>query len=338
MKKEFGMLPTGEQAYLYTISYGGISACISDYGATLVNLYVPDENGNIADVILGYDDVNGYAQGISFHGAIVGRSANRIRGGRFSIGNHTYQLGKNEGEHNLHSGPDFFSKRFWTVVREEENKVSFQLESPDGDQGYPGKATIYVTYGLEAGGVLKISYDAFCDKDTVFNLTQHAYFNLAGQEKTDLAMQQELMMPTRYYTVADAESIPTGEIRSVVGTPMDFRAPKAIGQDIDQDYEALNLQGGYDHNFEVFASPAAVLTDPTSGRSVAVVTDCPGIQFYAGNYLTGETGKGGVRYVKRSGVCLETQHYPDSVNHPEWVQPVTKAGEHYHSETKYIFR
>ena len=338
MKKSFGTLPTGEKATLYTISFGAMSAQVTDYGATLVRLFVPDQDGNVADVILGYDNVKGYAKGTAFHGAIVGRSANRIKGGTFQLNGTQYQMPKNEGNNNLHSGPDFYSKRFWKLSRLESNKISFTLESPEGDQGFPGKATIHVTYGLEAGGVLKISYDAFCDKDTVFNLTNHSYFNLAGHEKTELAMQQELMMPTRYYTVADAESIPTGEIRSVVGTPMDFRAPKPIGQDINADFEALNLQGGYDHNFEVFASPAAVLTDPSSGRSMAVVTDCPGIQFYAGNSLTGEKGKDGVCYVKRSGVCLETQYYPDAINHPEWVQPVTKAGEHYHSETKYIFK
>ena len=338
MKREFGVLPDGQQATLYTISFGQIHAQVTDFGATLVRLYVPDRNGILADVILGYDDVNGYANGTTFQGAIVGRSANRIKGGAFRVGDLHYQMDKNEGSNNLHSGPDFFSKRFWKLVRLEENKISFQLESPDGDQGFPGKATIYVTYGLEAGGVLKISYDAFSDQDTVFNFTNHSYFNLAGHDKPERCMEQELIMPTRYYTVADAESIPTGEIRSVVGTPMDFRSPKPIGQDINADYEALNLQGGYDHNFEVFASPAAILTDPASGRSMSVVTDCPGIQFYAGNFLAGENGKDGVIYGKRTGVCLETQFYPDAINHPEWVQPVTKAGEHYHSETKYIFR
>lgn len=338
MKRDFGVLPSGEKATLYTISFGGIQAQVTDYGATLVRLFVPDAQGNVADVILGYDDVNGYANGTTFQGAIVGRNANRINGSAFSIGALHYKMEANEGENNLHSGPDFMSKRFWNLVRLEENKISFQLESPSGDQGFPGKATIYVTYGLEAGGVLKISYDAFSDEDTVFNFTNHSYFNLAGHDKPEAAMSQELMMPTRYYTVADEKSIPTGEIRSVVGTPMDFRAPKAIGRDINEDYEALNLQGGYDHNFEVFASPAAVLTDPASGRSMAVVTSCPGIQLYAGNFLEGEQGKDGAVYPKRSGICLETQFYPDAINHPEWIQPVTKAGEHYHSETKYIFK
>lgn len=338
MKKNFGRLPTGEQATLYTITFGEMSAQVTDYGATLVRLYVPDQDGNLADVILGYEDVSGYVNGTTFQGAIVGRSTNRIKGGAFTLNGTQHQMPQNEGSNNLHSGPDFFNKRMWKLSRLESNKISFTLESPEGDQGFPGKAVIHVTYGLEAGGMLKISYDAFCDKDTVFNMTNHSYFNLAGHEKTDLALNQELMMPTRYYTVADAQSIPTGEIRSVVGTPMDFRAPKPIGQDIDADFEALNLQGGYDHNFEVFASPAAVLTDPVSGRSMAVVTDCPGIQFYAGNFLTGEKGKDGAVYGKRSGVCLETQYYPDAINHPQWMQPVTKAGERYHSETKYIFR
>ena len=337
MKQSFGCLPDGREATLYMIGFGQMSAQLTDYGATLVRLYVPDEAGNLADVILGYEDVNGYAADTSFQGAIVGRNANRIGGAAFTLKGTPHQLPKNEGENSLHSGPDFFCKRFWEVVRLEESKITFKLESPHGDQGYPGNATIYVTYGLEAGGVLKISYDGFCDQDTVFNFTNHSYFNLSGHQNTAAAMDQELMMPTRSYTVANAESIPTGEIRSVVGTPMDFRSPKPIGRDIDLDFEALNLQGGYDHNFEVFASPAAVLRDPVSGRTMAVVTDCPGIQFYAGNFLAGEQGKDGAVYHKRSGICLETQYYPDAINHPVWLQPITPAGDHYHSETKYIF-
>lgn len=338
MKKPFGKLPDGRQTFLYTISGGGITATVSDLGATLVNVYVPDADGNVTDVVLGYDDAAGYLNGTSFLGAVVGRSANRIKGSSFTLGHRQYSLTPNENANNLHSGPDFYHTRMWEVTASSENAVSFHLESPNGDQGYPGNASIDVTYSLDEKGGLHIAYDAVSDHDTIFNLTNHSYFNLAGQASgADTAMNQLLMLPARAFAVADAESVPTGEMRSVEGTPMDFRTPKPIGRDIGQDYEALNLQGGYDHNFEVFCNPCAVLSDPVSGRIMAVYTDLPGVQFYAGNFLEEDGGKGGVTYGKRSGIALETQFYPDSIHHPEWAQPVTKAGEKYHSETTYRF-
>ena len=336
MKRSFGKLPTGEETFLYTISRGNITATVSDLGATLVNVFVPDADGHTVDVVLGYDDAAGYLNGTCFLGAIVGRSANRIKGSTFSIDGRTYSLTPNENSNNLHSGPDFYHTRLWTVTHHEDTSISLHLDSPNGDQGYPGNASIDVTYSLDEKGGLHISYDAVSDRDTVFNLTNHSYFNLAGQNNTAAAMDQLLMLPARVFSVADAESVPTGEMRSVEGTPMDFRTPKAIGRDIGEDYEPLNLQGGYDHNYEVFCNPCAVVSDPVSGRIMAVYTDLPGVQFYAGNFLSG-TGKGGVEYGKRSGICLETQYYPDSVHHPEWEQPITKAGEKYHTETVYRF-
>ena len=336
MKKSFGHLPSGAEVFLYTISCGGITATVSDLGATLVHVLVPDADGIVADVALGYDDPAGYLNGTCFLGAVVGRSANRIKGSEFTIGGRTYAMTPNENGNNLHSGPDFYHTRVWEVVEESDTAVKFHLSSPDGDQGFPGNASIDVTYQLDATGGLHIVYDAVCDKDTIFNLTNHSYFNLAGHDHTGAAMDQLLMLPARVFSVADDESVPTGEMRSVEGTPMDFRSPKPIGQDIGADYEPLNLQGGYDHNFEVFCNPCAVLSDPVSGRTMAVYTDLPGIQFYAGNFLN-ETGKGGTVYGKRSGIALETQYYPDSIHHPEWAQPVTKAGETYHTETVYRF-
>ena len=336
MKRSFGTTPSGEAATLYTISNGHITATVTDFGATLVNLLVPDANGNIADVVLGCDDAAGYANGSCFLGCVVGRNAYRIGGAAFPLNGKTVSVPANEGPNNLHSGPDCFHLRLWELKEHTQNSVTLRLDSPDGDQGYPGNATIHVPYTLEPDNSLRIAYDGICDKDTVFNLTNHSYFNLAGQEKTDAAMDQELTLPARHFTVADADSIPTGELRSVEGTPMDFRTPKAIGRDIEADYEPLHLQGGYDHNFEVFCNPCATLRDPASGRTMTVITDCHGVQFYAGNFLKG-TGKGGICYSKRSGICLETQYYPDAVNHPEWAQPIFKAGERYHSETKYIF-
>ncbi len=337
-KKPFGVLPGGEQASLYTISSGTLEAHITDFGATLVRLYVPDSKGNKEDVVLGFDDANGYLNSTTYFGATVGRNANRVKDATFVMNGKRIQLGKNDNGNNLHSGPDSYAFRVWKVERHEEKLIQFSLVSPDGDQGFPGRAEISVTYAFEGANTLAITYDAVCDKDTVFNFTNHSYFNLAGHQKPELAMDQILCMPARFFNPDDALSIPTGELRSVVGTPMDFRQPKAVGRDIQQEYECLKLQGGYDHNFEVFCNPCAILSDPVSGRTMAVSTDLPGIQMYAGNFLQGDMGKDGVSYCYRGGVALETQYYPDSVNHPEWPQPFVKAGERYHSETKYTFQ
>ena len=337
MKQSFGRLATGEEAFVYTISCGGLTAAVTDFGAHLVSLLVPDRNGDVEDVVLGFDHVEGYrcANG-GFLGATVGRNANRIGGSSFMLNGAEIRITPNEGVNNCHSGPDHYYLRFWQVERCTENAITLRLDSPHGDQGFPGNAVIRVTYALEPDASLHISYDAVADRDTVFNLTNHSYFNLAGQQNTDAAIHQELTIPGRFFNPDDATNIPTGELRSVSGTPFDFREAKPISRDIGADYECLHLQGGYDHNFEVFCSPCAILRDPGSGRTMAVHTDCPGIQLYAGNYLN-ENGKGGVHYGKRSGIALETQFYPDSVNHPEWPQPFTKAGTHYKSETVYKF-
>lgn len=336
MKKSFGCLPSGQAATLYSISCGNITAKITDYGAHLVSLFVPDRKGKRADVVLGFDDCNGYRNGEGFLGAVVGRSANRIAKSEYAIGNLHCTCTPNEGANNLHSGPDFYHLRMWKVTELTKSSITLSIHSPDGDQGYPGNADISVTYRLDLTGGLHIIYDAVCDQDTIFNLTNHSYFNLAGHTNGN-AMTQLLTIPGRFFTPADAESIPTGEECSVVGTPFDFRFPKPIGQDIEADYEPLHLQGGYDHNFEVFCNPCAVLTDPVSGRTMSVHTDCPGLQLYAGNFIGEQVGKGGYVYRKRSGICLETQFFPDSIHKPQWAQPVVKAGTPYHSETVYRF-
>lgn len=337
MKASFGFLPTGEETFLYTISCGGITAAATDYGAALVQLLVPDRSGNVADVVLGYDDCNGYrtANG-AFLGATVGRNANRTKDACFVLNGQTFAMNPNENGNNLHSGPDSFNLRLWKAVDHRKDSVTFELFSPHGDQGFPGNATIRVTYSLDPEGGLHIVYDAVSDRDTVFNMTNHSYFNLAGQERLDAAMNQILTIPGRFFNPDDRQNIPTGELRRVEGTPMDFRSPKAIGQDIGEDYEPLHLQGGFDHNWEVYCNPCATLHDPESGRTMAVYTDCPGIQFYAGNFLN-ETGKGGLSYGKRTGVALETQFWPDALHHSDWPQPITRAGETYHSETVYRF-
>ena len=335
MKQNFGTLPTGEQASLYTISCGSITATVTDYGAHLVSVLVPDAQGNVADVVLGYNDANGYRTGNAFLGATVGRNANRMAGASFQLNDSEYHLTPNENTNNLHSGPDCFHLRMWNVVFCTDNSITLQLSSPDGDQGFPGDAFIEVTYELDSNGGLHIIYDAECNQDTIFNLTNHSYFNLAGHDNGN-AMTHILTLPGAYFTPDDAQNIPTGELRHVEGTPMDFRQPKPIGRDIETDYEPLILQGGYDHNWEVRSNPCAILQDPSSGRSMYVFTDLPGIQFYAGNFLD-ETGKDGIHYGKRSGIALETQYYPDAIHHPDWAQPVTRSGEHFHSETVYQF-
>ncbi len=337
MSEKFGVLPNGMTASLYTIHSGRMTAVFTDLGATLVKLFVPDREGKLSDVVLGFDDPRQYCESGSFFGAVVGRNANRIGGATFNINGKQYEMDKNDGNNNLHSGLDFYKDRIWQVQRAEEDSITFELESPHGDQGFPGNARIRVKYSLEQGNTLRIVYTGISDRDTAFNLTNHSYFNLAGHDKPEKAMEQVLTMPARFFTPSDAESIPTGEERSVEGTAMDFRTPKAIGRDIDRKEEPLRFQNGYDHNFEVFVNPCAILTDPESGRTMAVSTDCPGLQLYSGNFLEGEAGKDGVVYCRRSGVCLETQFYPNALNNPEWPQPITRAGEKYCSETTFVF-
>lgn len=330
MEKNFGKLADGREVRLCTIAAGRLRAEVTDYGASLVSLFVDG-----VDVCLGCGDVRGYERNGSYLGAVVGRSANRIGSASFVLSGETVTLPANEGKNNLHSGPDSWGWRLWELTAHTDNSLTLSLHSPHGDQGFPGNADVSVTYTIENDG-LTISYRAVSDRDTVFNLTNHAYFNLFGQDKPEKAMEQELMIPGEYFCPDDAENIPTGELRHVEGTPFDFRTFKPIGRDIGMDYEPLILQGGYDHNFVNKDALCAVLKNPENGLTMTVTTDCPGIQVYAGNFLD-NVGKGGVYYGKRTGVALETQFYPNCVNHPEWPQPVVKAGEQYRSVTRYSF-
>lgn len=338
MGEFFGTLPTGETARLYTIRCGNLTAQVTDYGATLVRLFVPDKNGDVADVVLGYDDCTGYARGDAFFGATVGRNANRVRNATFVLNNRAVVLQANEKGNSLHSGPDCYNTRLWQVERYEDTCVTFRLDSPHGDQGFPGNAVIRVSYALKPPARLEIRYEAVSDRDTVFNLTNHSYFNLAGHQRPELAMGQILQLRAAYFTPSDAQGVPTGELRSVAGTPMDFRVPKIVGQDIDGDYESLRLQAGYDHSFQIDGNPCAVLCDPVSGREMEITTDCPGIHCYCGNFFRDEQGKDGVIYCRRGGIALETQYFPDAVHQPQWPQPIVKAGTPYRSQTKYIFK
>ena len=331
MEKNFGKLADGREARLYTISGGRVRAQITDFGAALVSIYADG-----VDVCLGYDDVTGYEKQGGYLGAVVGRNANRVGGSKFVLNGEEVCLEANEGKNCLHSGFHCWSHRLWKLASHTENSLTLTIQSPHGDQGFPGNAEVSVTYTIENNG-LTIEYRALSDRDTVFNLTNHAYFNLFGQNHPERAMEQELMIPADYFCPDDAENIPTGELRSVEGTPFDFRGFKPIGRDIGMDYEPLHLQGGYDHNFVNKGAVCAVLRNPENGLTMTVTTDCPGVQVYAGNFLE-NTGKGGTVYGKRTGVALETQFYPDSVNHPEWPQPFVRAGEEYRSVTTYSFR
>ena len=337
MKKSFGILPDGEEAFLYTISCGKITAQITDFGAALMRLYVPDAQGELADVVLGFDNCNICRNSTTYAGATVGRNANRICDAKFTLNGKTYELDANQLGNNLHSGKDTLAFRLWKVDCWQTSSITFRIFSQDGDQGFPGNADIRVTYTLKAPATLIITYNAICDKDTVFNFTNHSFFNLAGHDKPEKALQQELIMPARHYAVVDQRSIPTGELRNVEGTPMDFRLAKPIGQDIAEGVSKGYFAKGYDHNFEVFTQPCAILRDPDSGRTLSIVTDCPGILIYSGNYVDEPSAKDGMTYPDFSGIAMETQFYPDAVNRPEWKQPFTKANTPYHSETKYIF-
>jgi len=292
-------------------------------------------------VVLGYDDPAGY-EGPSgtFFGATVGRNANRICKGRFTLGGKTYQLATNNNGNNLHSGLDFWSFRIWQVKEAGENSITFALHSPDGDQGYPGALDMEVTYTLTQDNSVRIHYLGIPQGETIINLTNHSYFNLNGHDSGDI-LAHTAWVDADAFTRADATSIPTGEITGVAGTPMDFRTPKTVGRDIEEDYEALNFGLGYDHNWCLnnggkFAKVASLTGDRT-GLSLEVYTDLPGVQVYTANFLDREPGKNGVIYCRRAGICFETQNYPDAINHPNFPSPIFKAGETYETTTEFKF-
>ena len=333
------------EATLYTMeNSNGCKLTVCDYGAVLYSLLVPDRDGKMLDVALGFEGPQGYRHNDTGLGAIVGRNANRIGKAAFELNGVVWKLDQNDHGNNLHSGFNRYYERMWDAKMSgtgAEPAVIFSLHSPDGDQGFPGTADVTVIYTLTADNEVKISYHAVSDKDTVFNMTNHCYFNLNGHDSGN-AVDQILWMDADAYTPTDAESIPTGEIAPVDQTPMDFRVAKRIGDEIDSDFEQLTMAGGYDHNWILThpgnGQPFAVLKSEDSGIVMEMYTDLPGVQFYSGNYLMGETGKGGCSYAKRAGVCFETQYYPDAVNKPEFPSPVVKAGECYDTTTVYKFK
>ncbi len=344
-KQSWGATASGEPIDLYTLRNGnGTEATITTYGGHLVTLKAPDREGRFDDVVLGFDSLDGYLAKNPFFGALVGRYANRIANGEFKLHGETCQLARNSGGNSLHGGIKGFDKVVWTA-RESTLTGSPALEltylSKDGEEGYPGNLKTMVTYSIGADDALRIDYDATTDKDTVLNLTNHSYFNLSGQGKGQI-LDHIVAIYADQYTPVNEHLIPTGELRDVTGTPFDFRKPMRIGDRIDDKDQQMQYAKGYDHNYVLAGegarpSLAARVRDPLSGRVMELLTTQPGVQFYTGNHLEGAVkGKGGIAYGFRAGFCLETQHFPDSPNHPEFPSTELKPNERYRNTT--IFR
>ncbi len=343
-KKFFGKTEDGREFQLYSFTNkNNVTMTVTDLGATLVRVVVPDKDGCPRDVVLGYDAPQDYLDHTCYFGAVIGRNGNRIAKGSFVINGRTYQMAINDNDNNLHSGPDGYDRRKWEVkeISEEENRITLGLDSPDGDQGFPGRFQVTITYTLTEDNAVVLHYEGVSDQDTVANLTNHSYFNLGGQDSGTI-LDHVLTIHAENYTPADEQSIPYGTVAPVEGTPMDFRAPKPIGRDIDADFDQLNFAGGFDHNYALCQEPgtqrkmAEAFCEKTGIRMEAF-TDCCGVQFYAGNYITEHGGKQGARYDKRQGFCLESQYYPDSINAPAFASPLLKAGEKYDTTTSYRF-
>jgi aldose 1-epimerase len=339
----FGKMPDGTPVEIYTLTDGAHEARISTYGGVVVSLKTPDRTGTSADVVWGFDDLDGYVRtfngpGNPFFGAIIGRYANRIAHAAFTLDGNKYSLPKNDGDNTLHSGPHGFNNVVWKG-RPVANGIELTYLSKDGDAGFPGNLTTVVTYTLEKGA-LRIEYSATTDRDTVINLTNHSYFNLAGGGDI---LNDLITIHASRFTPVDSALIPTGELKSVESTPFDFRKPTPVGQRINADDEQIRLGHGYDHNWVLDSgggklTEAAEVYDSTSGRVLKVLTDQPGIQFYTGNFLDGTVkGKGGKVYERRSALCLETQHFPDSPNHLDFPTTELKAGQRYHTVTVFSF-
>ena len=343
-KAPFGQTSDGKAVELYTLSNkNGFEAKISTYGATLVSLKAPDRTGKFADVVLGFDSVTPYVKGVPFYGATIGRYGNRIALGKFTLDGHAYQLTVNDGPNSLHGGKGF-DKRLWTAEPIEGKggpALKLTYVSADGEEGYPGQLTVHVTYTVKPGNVLAISYEATTTKPTVVNLTNHTYFNLTGDpQKTILG--HLLTLKANRFTPVDKTLIPTGELKAVKGTPLDFTKPMAIGARIEADDEQLKFGRGYDHNWVLNSgggklATAAILEDPASGRIMEVKTTEPGIQFYSGNFMDGKPAGAGTVFQHRTGLCLETQHFPDSPNKPNFPSTVLRPGKTYRSETVLVF-
>jgi aldose 1-epimerase len=339
-RTDLGMTDDGRLASLYTVTNDYARLTLTDLGATIVSLEVPDRDGALRDVVWGYDGIEGYRSNRPSFGSTVGRNTNRIGGARFTLGDTVYELERNNGDNNIHSGSDRYKYRIWRADFDPEGcGVSFRLMSPHMDQGFPGNAIVTVTISL-FDTVLSIAYHAVADMDTVFNMTNHSYFNLDGQQGTDI-LSHTLRVNADAFTPCDQGLLPTGEVRPVDGTPFDFRIARSLGQDMMSDDEQISYAGGYDHNL-VLGDPGeygevAELRSDASGIGMFIATTLPGMQVYTANSLDENDTKGGVHRGRHSAICLETQHFPDAVNRKEFPSPVVKVGEPYDAITEYTF-
>lgn len=341
VSEKFGTTKEGAEVTRYTITNkNGLSMSALDYGAIISHLMVPDKNGTLDDIVLGFDDVAGYEVNGCFFGSFIGRHGNRIGDAKFTLNGKSYELEKNDGKNNLHGGTPGYHKVMY-AAETTDNSVTFSRVSPDMEQGYPGNLTISVTYTLTDEDELRIDYKMKSDQDTLCNPTNHSYFNLKGHNGGTIT-DHKLYIKANGFTETSEDLIPNGTIVDVTGTPMDFRVKKAISQDIGADYQPLKVAGGYDHNFvldkkEGVLEKVAEVSEDTTGRTMEVYTDLPGMQLYSGNFIEKEDGKGGNAYTYRTGVCFETQYFPNSVNIPAFPSCVLKAGDEFTSTTVYKF-
>lgn len=342
IKTLFGTLPGGRPVDCYTIeNQNGARAEILTYGGTLNRLYMPDRDGVLADVLIGFDTLEGHLKYSDYQGMLVGRYANRIADGTFLLNGEEYHVTKNENKMTCLHGGGEFSHAVWDAQPLGENALRLSYESPEGAQGFPGRVAARVVYTLTEDHALRIDYYAESNQDTILNLTNHAYFNLGGYDAGEIS-GHILRLNASHFTPTDARNIPTGELRDVDATPFDFREPKAIGDGIDSDYAPVASCKGYDHNFCIdhwdgTLREAGEVYEPRSGRVMRVLTDLPGVQLYTGNFLKGHPGKGGKPVARRTGFCLETQYYPDTPNQPGFPTCVFRAGEAFKSTTEFRF-
>lgn len=340
--EKFGVTTAGEEVTKYTLSNKkGMSVSVIDFGANVVSIMVPDKNGKVDDIVLGFDDVPGYEVNGCFFGGLIGRHGNRIGDAKFTISGKTYEVQKNDGKNNLHGGTPEFNKVMYKAETTEDS-VIFTRVSKDGEQGFPGNLDVKMTYTVTEDNEFILTYDCESDQDTICNLTNHSYFNLAGHDAGDVC-DHKVKIKANQITLTTDDLIPMGDMLDLAGTPMDLNELTRVGDNIDSDFGPLKLAGGYDHNYvidredngEVIYIGEAV--EEKSGRKMEVYTDLVGVQFYTGNFIVDEAGKNGVHYKRRQGLCFETQFFPNAMNVPSFKSSVLKAGDKYHSVTKYVF-
>lgn len=338
----FGITGDGREVHRFVLqNASGMHVEILDYGGTVRACLVPDKTGSMRDVVLGYDTVEAYEKGTCYFGALIGRCANRIAGGRLPINGRTYALCCNDGANHLHGGKNGFNRHIWKARQATDSTLILYDESPDGDEGYPGNLSVKVIYSLSDDCALSIDYHAVCDRDSVCNLTNHMYFNLAGHDSGEIT-SEKVRIDAEHFMENDAASIPTGVVAPVGGTPMDFRVPIAVGAHIDDDFIQLRQAGGYDHNWIVRGYDGslremAYAYDFSSGVTLTMFTTLPGVQFYAGNFIPPGKGKGGACYGRRSAFCLESQYFPNLLQIEPYPQPFLPKGREYRQTTTYRF-